>query len=128
MNAEEFDIQIFILSQSKGFEELSHNHKFLMIVEQADASIQKWYYKKVSKNNIPNSLDTFVLELKTFIPGKTFEEMFRYSEESWSEYLQRLKIYCDSVDLTDDDIIAKLRRSRAPKVLECIFFQLAITF
>ncbi|KAG0441494.1 hypothetical protein DMUE_1014 [Dictyocoela muelleri] len=99
-----------------------------MKVEQADAAIQKWYYKKGSKKNLPSSLDTLVLELKTFISGKSFEEMFRYSEESWSEYLQLLKIYCDSVDLTDDDIIAKLKRSRASKVLECIFFSMSDYF
>ncbi|KAG0441131.1 Retrovirus-related Pol polyprotein from transposon [Dictyocoela muelleri] len=120
MDDSEADIQIFMLQQKRGFEELLPKQQFLQMVEQSDKLIQRWYYEKGSAGELPDNLNSFNDELKKFIMGKSIDDLDKFREELWSEYLERLKSNC--TDCNNKVLIRKLRSIRTPKIFECIFF------
>ncbi|KAG0438459.1 hypothetical protein DMUE_3076 [Dictyocoela muelleri] len=122
MNRRDVDVKIFMLCESRGFEELSLKEKFMYIIEKSDDPIQRWYFEMGSKGNLPTSFDTFLDKLKEFIKGKSLYQIIKYGEESWSEYISRLRSTCSISNKDDEDIISKLRRYVAPKVIRCIFY------
>ncbi|KAG0428449.1 hypothetical protein DMUE_5821 [Dictyocoela muelleri] len=75
-----------------------------------------------SKGNLPNSFDAFLDKLKEFIKWKSLYQIKKYGEESWSEYISRLRFNCSISNKDDEDIISKLRRDVALKVIRCIFY------
>ncbi|KAG0433114.1 hypothetical protein DMUE_5442 [Dictyocoela muelleri] len=87
MDVNEVDIQLFMMSRSRGFYDLDLDGKILHIVEQSDKNIQRWYFQKGSMNKLPDSYEKFVDELKLFIQERGISHIKRYSEESWVNYL-----------------------------------------
>ncbi|KAG0442065.1 hypothetical protein DMUE_0567 [Dictyocoela muelleri] len=124
MDSKEAYIQIFMICKSRAFENWAPNDQSLHIVEQADSFIPRLLFEKGRLNKLPISLEAFIVELKAFIAGKRIDDIIRFINESCSEYLERLKIYSDNLDLEESVIMNKLRTTRAPKVLECIFFSI----
>ncbi|KAG0442611.1 hypothetical protein DMUE_0144 [Dictyocoela muelleri] len=99
MAEKEVDIQIFMMRESRGFEDIETKYQFLQIAEQADGFIQKWYYEKGSSNKLQNTLESFIIKLKSFICSKRIEDINKYNDEYWYEFLNRMRIYCDSMNI-----------------------------
>ncbi|KAG0433137.1 hypothetical protein DMUE_5439 [Dictyocoela muelleri] len=113
-----------MIRKKMGFEELLPKQQFLELVEQSDNAIQRWYYEKGSAGELPSTIDSFIEEMKIFIAGKDVDDMERFREESWSEYIYRLKLSCTNKKDNDISIRKKLRSMHAPRALECILFSI----
>ncbi|KAG0439907.1 hypothetical protein DMUE_2123 [Dictyocoela muelleri] len=72
MDSKEYEIQIFIIKQSRGFKESEISQKFLNIVEQADGSIQRWYFELGSSDKLPEDLDVFIVAIENLHRGKEY--------------------------------------------------------
>ncbi|KAG0437306.1 hypothetical protein DMUE_3767 [Dictyocoela muelleri] len=122
MDYNDAEIQLSMICRSKCFKELDLDGIILHIVERSDKNIQKWYFEKGSRNNLPDSLEKFIDELKSFIQERGIYQIKRYSEESWIDYLMRIKHLKDSHRISNDEIIRKLRSEEAPQTIESIFY------
>ncbi|KAG0441445.1 hypothetical protein DMUE_1047 [Dictyocoela muelleri] len=111
MDINEAQIQIFMISQSRGFEELEVIHKIIYLVGQSDSAIQRWYYERGSVRDFPSDYEVFINELKEYIQGKDLSDLRKFRDEIWSEYIMRLKLQVGN-SCTDMEIINKLRKMK----------------
>ncbi|KAG0435391.1 hypothetical protein DMUE_4749 [Dictyocoela muelleri] len=75
-----------------------------------------------SRGNILNNLNYFLNKFKKFIKCKDLYQIYKFKEESWSEYLHRIKSNYSTTDKDDEEIIRKLRGDLSPKVIQCILY------
>ncbi|KAG0440253.1 hypothetical protein DMUE_1875 [Dictyocoela muelleri] len=124
MESKDAEIQIYMIRPKGGFEEILLKQQFLELVKQSDKAIKRWYYEKGSAGELQSTIDSFIEEMKIFIAGKDLEDIERFREESWSEYIYSLKLSCTNKKDNYISIIKKLRSMHATRALEILFFSI----
>ncbi|KAG0440168.1 hypothetical protein DMUE_1936 [Dictyocoela muelleri] len=75
-----------------------------------------------SSGNIPKTFDSFIDKLKRFISGKDLNDLKKLKEETWSEYLIRLRDLNLYDEKNESEVIQKIRRDKSPRIIQCIFY------
>ncbi|KAF9760725.1 hypothetical protein NGRA_3044 [Nosema granulosis] len=58
---------------------------------------------------------------------QALESLHRYSDESWSNYITRLKDKATNNKLSEEEVFKKLRREEAPEILRTFFYAFKIS-
>jgi hypothetical protein len=100
--------ELFILEGDDGFENRSLRSKMTEVVKKGSVELKEWFYEKETSGDLPNTWEEFGDELVKFCSGRNIESMYRYQNESWSEYCIRSQEWSCLKNCREEVILKKL--------------------
>ncbi|MGL5706922.1 MAG: reverse transcriptase domain-containing protein [Aeromonas sp.] len=111
-----------------GFDNWSLRSKMTEIMRESSDELQEQYYEMGIENNLPHTWEEF----KEFVVGFCVEENLyliqKYKEESWSRYCVRLYEWCKIHNVSEENLMKKLRKESLPRQLQGVFYSVGVEF
>lgn len=122
-NIRETDIKIklFILETTQGFKDMSLQEKISQVLQRSDGKLQEFIFKTIGEEAIKTYEDLTNL-LFNYCTGKGIENIKKFREEKWSEFLHRLRLEAEYRKVKEEEIIIKIRKLKAPSHLQSLFY------
>ncbi|KAG0439046.1 hypothetical protein DMUE_2706 [Dictyocoela muelleri] len=127
MKEKDIKIELFMIEGDNNFEILSLRSKMTQIIKRSNPYIKNWYYEMGIEGKLSNTYEDFKSKFIDFCSGHSIDNMTKYRDELWSDYLERLICLANERSIGEDEIFKKLRREYAPKTLQIIFYSFGIT-
>jgi hypothetical protein len=106
--------ELWIIEGEDNFLEQSIRSQLSKVARSGDALFKEWIVERGSSGDIPESWEVFKPKIINYCLGKDLETINKYSDESWSDYVIRLKDTAKRNDLNEELIIRKLKTIRVP--------------
>lgn len=107
--------EIWIIEGEDNFLERGIRSQLSRIAKYGDRLFKEWIVDRGCSNNCPESWEEFKPQIINYCIGKTLEMIEKYSEESWSDYIIRLKDAAKRNGLAEENVIKKLKTMRVPE-------------
>lgn len=126
MKIRDVKIEMFIIESDDNFEILSLKSKMTQLIKKSNKDIKDWYYEMGIQESLPNCYEDFKSRFIDFCCGQGLENLKKYRDEPWSQYLERLRCVANEKNISEDDIFRKLRQDSTPRTLQMIFYSFGI--
>ncbi|EJW04344.1 hypothetical protein EDEG_04247, partial [Edhazardia aedis USNM 41457] len=115
LTEKEVRINLFVIEGTAGFEALSLREKTTKIASFGDSEFLEWFYEEGIRNSLPDDWITFKENVVEYCINKGIANMFKYKEETWSNYVERLIDYTIKRKIDQNKIISKILCEFAPR-------------
>ncbi|EJW04411.1 hypothetical protein EDEG_04233, partial [Edhazardia aedis USNM 41457] len=112
--------KLFVIEGTAGFEALSLREKMTKIASFGDSEFLEWFYEEGIRNSLPDDWITFKENVVEYSINKEIANMFKYKEETWSNYVERLIDYTIKRKIDQNKIISKILCEFAPRVVRTL--------
>ena len=114
-------IELFLIEEDEMFMSQSLRKRMSSIIQVCTDELKTLYYEKGINNELPKNWEQFKEMIIEFCIGETIENIRKYKDELWSEYIQRLKEWSEKRDISEESVLQKLRNMEAPLKYQMIF-------
>ncbi|KAG0442406.1 Retrovirus-related Pol polyprotein from transposon 17.6 [Dictyocoela muelleri] len=127
MNERDVRVEIFMFEGEDNFDTLSLRAKMTQLVKRSNSEVKEWFYEMGIEEKLPESWNEFKIKIIDFCCGQGIDNIRKYKEELWSQYLERLRCCAKDKNISEEDVLKKLRRDKAPKTLQMIFYSFNVS-
>ncbi|KRH93151.1 hypothetical protein M153_14070001, partial [Pseudoloma neurophilia] len=92
----------------------SDKQKVAAIIARCDQSLQTWYFERGSQQSLPTEWSEFKEMFIQQAADSGLEKVEKYKDESWGNYLKRLKMEAQRRKLDDNEVLKVLKGREAP--------------
>ena len=110
-----------MLEGSVGFEKLTIREKQTVLIKKSNYEIREWYFNKGMENELPKNWDKFKEIFVEYCIDQGIENVRKYNDETWSEYVKRLKMISENKNIEQPTVMRKLKVEPAPRDLQMLF-------
>jgi hypothetical protein len=122
MGTREIEIELFLMEDDIEFGGLPDGGKISRVIRSASHELKSWYAGERVKGNVKNDDWTgFKSKIIEYCRGETVENLRKFKDEAWSEYIIRLRDWCMFRNVCEDDVFEKLQKESVPEKYIALF-------
>lgn len=103
--------ELWILEGEDDFEGLTHRAKVSRVARQGDDEFTDWLMKKDIEGELPESWPEFKQLIISYCTGTTMKSIHQYDNETYSNYIKRLRDISKLNGIQEEEVITKLQKS-----------------
>jgi hypothetical protein len=119
--------ELFLLEGEEGFEESVLRSKMTRVIKRSSEELQNLYYDLGIENALPGNWNDFKQFIVTFCVEEGLYAKRKYVDETWSSYLKRLYDWSKMHNISNDELLRKLKRENLPEQMRVICYVPNIT-
>jgi hypothetical protein len=108
-------IHLYFIEGEEGFKNLSPKAKVSRISRYGDSEFCEWLFEKGSRDELPDSWSDIKNCIIQYCTSSGVEAARMYIDESFSDYLLRLKDIANRCNQNEESILKKLRNEYIPE-------------
>lgn len=96
-------------------------------MNRSSGEVKDWFYNLGINKNLPATWIEFKRILIEFRCCLGIEDLYKFKEEKWSQYLMRLSNTAKQYKINEQDVLKKLRNENCSKTLQSIFYSFNVS-
>ncbi|KAG0425226.1 hypothetical protein DMUE_6048, partial [Dictyocoela muelleri] len=118
----EVEIKLFILETTRGFMDMNIKEKIAAVLKQSDFKFQEYLFNKIADKNEIKDYDDLRHFIINYCTSKGIENVNKFKEESWSEYLKRIKLIAMDRNINENEVKKNLRQKLSPPHIRMLLY------
>ena len=98
-----------------GFDTMNFRERCSQVIIRASDELQEEYYTKAVKENFNSSWDEFKTFAVEFCTSSSIDDIRKYNDETWSQFMERIKLIDTHKGIDDDTLLQSLRNRALPQ-------------
>ncbi|EJW04122.1 hypothetical protein EDEG_01602 [Edhazardia aedis USNM 41457] len=107
-----------MLESTDGFENKSTCGKMTEVAIRGCSQVKEWFYESKSDGELPSEWSDFKTKVMDFCLGRDVKHLRKYYDESWEEFLIRIRDFSNFQKIDNKTIFRYLRKVKMPVELK----------
>lgn len=113
---------MFIMEGEDNFELRSLRSKMTEVIKKSSKNLQDDFYEKGVDGKLPENWEAFKVYVEEYCTEQSISSLKKYINESWAEYISRMYDWARLRNLSENDVIDKLRKEKIPQMLQTMCY------
>jgi hypothetical protein len=124
MEERQAKLELFLIEGIDGFERKSLRSQMTEVIQRGTQQLKDWYYDLGVEDRLPGKWTDFKELVVQYCTGKSLGYIRKYIDEPWSDYLSRLKDFGFAKNISEEEILKKVRQEHAPVNIQNILYNI----
>ncbi|KRH92946.1 LTR retrotransposon, partial [Pseudoloma neurophilia] len=115
------EVQMFMAEEVFATTNLTDKQKMAAVIAKSDQRLQTCYYERGSQQSLPCEWSQFKELFLQQAADSGLDKVEKYRDETWANYLKRLKMEAQRRKLDDNEVLKMLKGRDAPSKYQVLF-------